>query len=284
MEYLSARISQLSAEADLSHHFLFSLTRCGFFLCTQGSVALSFNQSIYHLEQGSMYIYMPSASVCAISQSDDADGLIVESALDDILPVINKVVSPENLLLIRTNPYVKLRQAEFAQLQQAIDALRGRMAGERNEVLTAQQRMLKVEILRTLLQAFCYEMFFIYFSHTPERPVLANDKKVLVYQNFMLDIYKHYKREREIAFYASQQCLSERYFSLIVKQVTGQTASFWVVQMVMAEAKRLLESTSLTVKEIAFELNFSTQSFFGKYFKHYAGLSPSDYRKQLFQL
>jgi AraC family transcriptional activator of pobA len=31
--------------------------------------------------------------------------------------------------------------------------------------------------------------------------------------------------------------------------------------------------------EIADQLNFPTQSFFGKYFKQYVGISPKEYRK-----
>ena len=41
----------------------------------------------------------------------------------------------------------------------------------------------------------------------------------------------------------------------------------------------------LTIKEIATKLNFPTQSFFGKYFKQYVGVSPKEYRnKQIRQL
>ena len=59
----------------------------------------------------------------------------------------------------------------------------------------------------------------------------------------------------------------------------------WIVQMVITEAKQLLENSDLTIKEIATKLNFPTQSFFGKYFKQYVGVSPKEYRnKQIRQL
>jgi AraC family transcriptional activator of pobA len=55
--------------------------------------------------------------------------------------------------------------------------------------------------------------------------------------------------------------------------------------MVITEAKQLLENSDLTIKEIATKLNFPTQSFFGKYFKQYVGVSPKEYRnKQIRQL
>ena len=47
-----------------------------------------------------------------------------------------------------------------------------------------------------------------------------------------------------------------------------------------AEAKALLEMPDLSIKEIATRFNFPSQSFFGKYFKHYVGCSPKAYRRQ----
>lgn len=44
------------------------------------------------------------------------------------------------------------------------------------------------------------------------------------------------------------------------------------------EAKQLLLNTDLTVQQISLELNFSSQSFFGKYFRNATGVSPKKYR------
>ena len=44
------------------------------------------------------------------------------------------------------------------------------------------------------------------------------------------------------------------------------------------EAKTLLKYSDLSIQEIAYRLNFSTQSFFGKYFKHQTGMSPTEYK------
>ena len=44
------------------------------------------------------------------------------------------------------------------------------------------------------------------------------------------------------------------------------------------EAKVLLKSSNMSVQEIAHLLNFSTQSFFGKYFKKRTGMRPGEYR------
>ncbi|MDY6114332.1 MAG: helix-turn-helix domain-containing protein, partial [Alloprevotella sp.] len=76
-------------------------------------------------------------------------------------------------------------------------------------------------------------------------------------------------------------CLTPKYLSEVVKAVSGQTAGQWITTFVVSEAKRLLSDTSLSIKEIAQALHFTSQSFLGKYFKNATGLSPSDYRHEL---
>jgi hypothetical protein len=54
-------------------------------------------------------------------------------------------------------------------------------------------------------------------------------------------------------------------------------AGQWIDAYVILEAKTLLKSGKLTIQQISEQLNFSNQSFFGKFFKRCAGMSPKDY-------
>ena len=58
-----------------------------------------------------------------------------------------------------------------------------------------------------------------------------------------------------------------------------KSASQWIDDYVVLEAKTLLKSTNLTILQISEELHFANQSFFGKYFKQHTGLSPMRYRR-----
>ena len=69
------------------------------------------------------------------------------------------------------------------------------------------------------------------------------------------------------------------YLSTVVRTCTGRTASEWIERHVAQEAKALLKSTNMTVQQISNELNFPSQSFFGKFFKRLTGLSPKEYRR-----
>lgn len=65
----------------------------------------------------------------------------------------------------------------------------------------------------------------------------------------------------------------------MLKATSGKTAGDWIELYVVREAKILLSNSSLRIKEIASRLHFSSQAFFGKYFRNITGMSPSDYRR-----
>ena len=84
----------------------------------------------------------------------------------------------------------------------------------------------------------------------------------------MITLYRYYRQERDVTFYADKQCLSARYFSSVIKEKSGSSALQWIIQNVITEAKYLLDNTDLSIKEIATKLNFPTQSFFGNCYRH----------------
>jgi AraC family transcriptional regulator, transcriptional activator of pobA len=54
----------------------------------------------------------------------------------------------------------------------------------------------------------------------------------------------------------------------------------WIDEYVILEAKALLKYSVMSIQEVAYFMNFPNPSFFGKYFKHHTGLSPSEYKMQ----
>ena len=81
-----------------------------------------------------------------------------------------------------------------------------------------------------------------------------------------------------MAFYADKLCLSPKYLSKLIKEVSGKPAPEWIDSYVMLEAKHLLKYSNLPIKEIVYRLNFSNQTVFYKYFKAHTGMTPTDYR------
>ena len=93
-------------------------------------------------------------------------------------------------------------------------------------------------------------------------------------------LQRYNKQERNVSFYAKQLNITPKYLSSVVKEVSGKTAARWIDESVILEAKTLLKYSGMSIQEIAYHLNFSTQSFFGKYFKQHTGTSPSRYKRK----
>ena len=94
----------------------------------------------------------------------------------------------------------------------------------------------------------------------------------------LLQIY--HKEQRSVGFYAEKMHITPKYMSSMMKQISGRSAAEWIDEYVILEAKNLLKYSGMSIQEITYFLNFSTQSFFGKYFKQHTGMSPSQYRMQ----
>jgi AraC-like DNA-binding protein len=72
--------------------------------------------------------------------------------------------------------------------------------------------------------------------------------------------------------------ITPNHLTQTVNQLTGKTSSQIIRSKQILEIKRLLVHSNLSVSEIAAHLNFSDQSYFTKFFKREAGVSPQQYR------
>jgi len=134
----------------------------------------------------------------------------------------------------------------------------------------------RLEIARHLTLAFFYGAG-VYFHNLADKRKRSHNE--IIAEKFLNLVQSHYKEERSLEFYADKLCLTRKYISKVIKETSGKTANDIIDEHVALEAKALLKSTNMTIEQISDELNFPSQSFFGKYFKRVTGMSPSDYKK-----
>ncbi len=102
-----------------------------------------------------------------------------------------------------------------------------------------------------------------------------------LYQTFVTDLEARFQTEHHVNTYADRLTLTSRQLSDITKRIVGKTAKQIIVDRLMLEAKRYLQFTPLSVKEIAFALGYESPFYFSQAFKNATGLSPSAYKEQL---
>jgi AraC-like DNA-binding protein len=88
-----------------------------------------------------------------------------------------------------------------------------------------------------------------------------------------------YRKEHSVKFYAGKLCLTPKYLSSVIYEISGKHASDRIHEYILLEAKALLKSTDMSLKNISDVLCFCTPSHFGRFFKRYTGFTPSAYRK-----
>ncbi len=141
-------------------------------------------------------------------------------------------------------------------------------------------------IASSLIAAMFYQMVQFYQNrttdvvdkkHTDEVKQLSRRHDYV--REFIHLVQIHFIKERSVAFYAERLFISPKYLSLLVKEATGRSAAKWIDEFVLMEAKNMLRYSGRNIQQVAYALNFPTQSSFGKYFKHLTGMSPTDYQR-----
>lgn len=126
-------------------------------------------------------------------------------------------------------------------------------------------------VLRLILEELPYE----------ERSISHDFKhKKEVYEIFLHHLYRNFRKERQIRFYASNMNVSTAYLSRLVKEISGSTINEHVTSLIYKEACNLLSHSDMSIGEIADALSFSDQSALTNFFKMRAGLTPLAYRNK----
>ena len=248
---------------------------CGFFLCRRGHARVMLNGRVYDIGEHDVYIYLPSTFVSLLERSNDLEGMAVKTSLDVVLPFLEKSASTTDVMVLSENPCFHLTEQQLARF----DEMTAMLESRRQRLLQSDDDSASSNVLyqqiQSLTEAFFYEMLGDFFDNQciqPEPP--GRDNRV--FQSFMLSLMRNYKREREVTYYAGQQCLTPRYFTTVVRRASGHTPSEWIVEMVVTNARQQLQHTDKSVKQIAMEFNFPTLSLFGKYIKQHTGFSPRE--------
>ncbi len=132
-----------------------------------------------------------------------------------------------------------------------------------------------------VLKALQHSIIAFYYRYAYRCYDLMNasgDTGARLSDRFIKLVKDKFKTERFLEYYAEELGVTPKHLSRTVKAQTGYSAASWIERFLILESKILLKSTNLTIQQISDNLNFPTQSFFGKYFKKNVGVSPKLYR------
>jgi len=135
----------------------------------------------------------------------------------------------------------------------------------------------KEELIKFTFGTLVFHYSSIFKQNNPNLDLSLSRNEELALRFFKI-LNDNFKFERSVQFYADHLSMTSGHLSKVLKEVSGKTAGQLIVDTVIMEAKILLGNPSLSIAQVADELQFSDQSFFGKYFKKHSGLSPSQFK------
>ena len=109
----------------------------------------------------------------------------------------------------------------------------------------------------------------------------SDDRTLNHFQVFKTLIRKHIHEGKSIQFFAREMNLTPVHLNRICRTVSQKSALQIVHEFVVYEAKKYLKGTSRSIAEIAYLLDFKDPAHFSKFFKKKAGMTPSNYRRDV---
>lgn len=99
--------------------------------------------------------------------------------------------------------------------------------------------------------------------------------------DFFLLVFEYSKTEKRVTFYSDKLNISSKRLNQILQEFTNKSASYFIQEHLVMEAKKRLVYTDLNINQISEDLGFEDVAYFSRFFKRWTTLSPEKYRKKL---
>lgn len=273
VSYLSDDMVITTLDAAHNTTSAYPVTIDGFaaIIMMQGEATVSIDMQTYVVRPNMVVFFNPDSIIRTVRCSPDATAYCLAFSKSFVNEIqIDISASLPIYMRFGKDPVLEVTERDVAEIRQLFRLIK--------TMLQSDKERYRHEIIRTLFTAVFYIITEI--NQREQKGERKQGRCEVLFEEFMNLLEQHNKRERNVSFYARQLGITPKYLSSIVKEVSGKTAARWIDESVILEAKALLKYSGMSIQEIAYELNFSTQSFFGKYFKQHTGTSPSRYKRR----
>ncbi len=169
-------------------------------------------------------------------------------------------------------------QGEFSCLQVTEQSSKGLNAIYTLLSEEYQKEEMNLIMIKALLKVFLLQLIQLKEQHFTQHDI--NEKRIY---EFMLLLENYYLEERDTGFYAKQLGLSAKRLNQILKEKLDKTGLQLIHDRLILEAKRQIIHSENTIKEISFNLRFKDRSYFSRFFKQHAGMTPQEFQESVKQ-
>ncbi|WP_198146875.1 helix-turn-helix domain-containing protein [Maribacter thermophilus] len=244
-------------------------------LCVSGNIRTRINGENIQYDANTFAVFTPSTILEVIEVSEDYSCQMVIFKKSFLIETLNNIYFLERFQMLNSTglDYVKLDDAEVATLTSLFKGIQDK-AQETNHPF-------RRDIIRNLIIILLYETENMLSKNRIKFSRIANrigNKRIL--SEFQELLRRHFYKERKVSFYAQHLAISTNHLTKVLQELTGRSAKKHINEIVLSQAKSLLNSGTYNVSEIASLLYFDNIEEFSRFFKKETGTSPLKYKKK----
>ena len=239
--------------------------------CLSGRAKLTVHEDVHWIQPEELIILLPGQFVSFSEPSEDFStvSMVISSSLfSDALSGVPRF-SPHFFFYMRTHYWYPQMERDIPRIYNFLGMIKEKVKS---------QDVYRRELITHLLRYLYLELFNAYQKESALMTVRKDTRKEELANKFFGLIMKHFKENKDVAFYADKLCITSKYLTMVIKETSGKSAKDWIVEYIILEIKALLKNTSLNIQEIAIKTNFANQSSLGRFFRKHTGMSLSQYR------
>ena len=240
-------------------------------ICLNGEIRMTVDRKELYICRNTFLVLFPGQIVGVKAMSENLEVMyftVSAAALTEVLfrfPPEFTTFFKEQVICHDSYENIKVEMRRFEMLKSAFD--------DRCNVC-------RRDIILNLVRVYYLELYNSIYKLL-NNGLTGKTRKMELFEQFARFVMEDYRINREVLFYANKLNISVKYLSMVVLEMDGRNAKKWIDDYVISEIKIRLQSTNESLQDIAFDLNFSDQSFLSKYFKRKTGVSPTKYRKSV---
>ncbi len=251
-----------------------SLDRHGLIvICTEGIAQFDYDGQQIRLHKDDLFLYMAHSVVTNFMSSSDFNCRQIWFSRGELWNISKYgEVSLSDLPYLKRHPIMHLTEDDVKLLDDYFQLLCRRMRDP--------SPVLYSNIVRSLVSTMMLEILSMMRRQEPENTVTTGVHRQRLANEFMRLVEQSDGRIRKVDDFANQLNITPKYLSTLLKETMNRRPSEMIHFYTLKAIEHRLRYTDMTMQEIANDLNFANASFFGKYFKEHAGMTPLDFRKK----
>ncbi|WP_259014017.1 helix-turn-helix domain-containing protein [Emticicia fluvialis] len=234
---------------------------------------LTVDFNVYTTTQNSLFFVAPNQFLHIGTVGQEEGYMIFYNRDFYCIQIHDAEVACDGLLFNNINKMPMVRVAEEEIM--AIDPLFNSIDEEFGLNDTSQE-----EMIRTYLKQLLIKSTRIWKKQHLGQELLQSNNELDFFRRFSVLVDAYYKEKHSVADYADLLSMAAKTITNKFKRLNLPQPNEVIKDRIMLEAKRLLIHTSMTAKEIAYQLGYEDPAYFSRQFLQKTGESPSNFKKK----